>query len=94
MVLAMLGEKRKPRISTTGSKIAVGLLAFALFLVPSSCTGSARDKLVQEAKEAIETADHFMGDWQGSFKADDGAESPLVAQVIALGRGEYQANLW
>ena len=93
MVLELVGEKRKYRIFATGSKITIGVLAFVLFLVPSSCTGSARDKLVQEAKEAIETADRFMGDWQGNFKASDGTESPLSAQVIALGRGKYQANL-
>jgi len=93
MVPELVGKKKKYHIFAAGSKMTVGVLAFALFLVPPSCTGSARDKFVQEAKEAIEAADRFMGDWQGNFKASDGAESPLAAQVIALGRGKYQANL-
>lgn len=93
MALKLIGKKRKYRVFTTGSKITAGVLAFVLFLVTSSCTGSAPEELVQEAKEAIETADRFMGDWQGNFKASDATKSPLVAQVIALGGGKYQANL-
>jgi len=37
--------------------------------------------------------DAVMGDWQGTRKIADGKETPLVAQVIALGDGNYQANL-
>jgi hypothetical protein len=37
--------------------------------------------------------DAFMGDWQGTWKSADGKETPLVAQVIAWGGGEYQANV-
>ena len=37
--------------------------------------------------------DAVMGDWQGSWKGADGKGAPLVAQVIALGDGAYQANL-
>lgn len=33
--------------------------------------------------------DPFMGDWQSA----KGAAAPMVAQVIALGNGEYQANM-
>jgi hypothetical protein len=34
-----------------------------------------------------------MGDWQGSWTSDDGFDSgPLVAQVMARGKGEYRAN--
>lgn len=37
--------------------------------------------------------DPFMGDWQGTLRAPDGAERQICAQVICWGRGEYQANL-
>ncbi|HPD13922.1 MAG TPA: DUF1080 domain-containing protein [Planctomycetota bacterium] len=37
--------------------------------------------------------DAAMGDWQGTWKSANGAQAPLVAQVIALGDGAYQANL-
>jgi len=37
--------------------------------------------------------DAVMGDWQGTWKSADGKAAPLVAQVIALGNGAYQANL-
>lgn len=37
--------------------------------------------------------DSPMGDWQGTLKAADGKESPLVAQVIDLGDGVFQANI-
>jgi hypothetical protein len=37
--------------------------------------------------------DAFMGDWQGTWRAADGTETKLVAQVIAWANNEYQANL-
>ena len=37
--------------------------------------------------------DAVMGDWEGTWQGADGKASPLVAQVIALGDGAYQANL-
>ncbi len=42
---------------------------------------------------AQETVDAVMGDWQGTWTSDAGAQSPLVAQVFPLGGGKYQANL-
>jgi len=38
-------------------------------------------------------ADAFMGDWQGTLVKPKGGRTPLVAQVIALGKGTYRANL-
>jgi hypothetical protein len=34
-----------------------------------------------------------MGDWQGSLRSPGKPETPLVAQVIALGKGRFQANI-
>ena len=36
--------------------------------------------------------DPLSGDWQGTL-SQDGKDQPLVAQVLALGHGEYRANL-
>jgi len=93
-------KKRKTfkcRLGIQGCK-AVTLISIliCLSLMLSSCTGSAGpagNQLIQEAKDSIQSADVAMGDWQGSWKLDDGTDSgPLVAQVIALGKGEYRAN--
>ncbi len=81
---------------------------FVLSVALSSCTSSAKTDsagvdsvktervekdYVAEAKAAIEGADAAMGDWQGSWTLDDGTDSgPLVAQVIALAKGQYRAN--
>jgi len=37
--------------------------------------------------------DPFMGDYQGERALAGGGTAPLVAQVAALGRGQYRANL-
>ena len=77
---------------------AVSLLVFCAVL--SSCAGSggvgrgsAIEDFKAEAEEAITGLDPAMGDWQGGWKLSDESDSgPLVAQVIALGKGEYKAN--
>ncbi|MHC4475762.1 MAG: 3-keto-disaccharide hydrolase [Planctomycetota bacterium] len=71
------------------SKSLTILLTLVAALVLTSCAAPERARWIQEAKEAIEGVDPVMGDWQGSMKSG----SQIVAQVIALGDGEYQANL-
>ncbi len=58
--------------------------------------GLKKTDFVQEAREAIESADVYMGDWQGSWtmaeETGTGSGS-MAAQVVALGKGEYRLNL-
>ena len=62
-------------------------------LIPSTHAGLNKDRMIREARQALEKADPFMGDWQGGWSLDDGTDSgELVAQVIALGKGTYKAN--
>ncbi|UCG56274.1 MAG: DUF1080 domain-containing protein [Phycisphaerales bacterium] len=77
----------------------VVLLLLVVCTAISSCARPETEEvtLVEEPRivvtEPKETADAFMGDWQGSWKLDDGTESgPLAAQVIALGDGKYRAK--
>ena len=93
-------KKRKTfkcRLEIQGCKaITLISILICLSLMLSSCTGPAGpagNQLIQEAKDSIQSADNVMGDWQGNWTLDDGTDSgPLVAQVIALGKGEYRAN--
>jgi len=57
-------------------------------------TLESKAKASEQASKRMDVVDTYMGDWQGSWQVDDGAESgPLVAQVIALGDGQYRAKL-
>jgi hypothetical protein len=77
-----------------GYKVITVVLAFVLSILLSSCAGPMVVDPVLEARTAIESADTAMGDWQGSWKLDDESDSgPLIAQVIALGKDGYKANL-
>jgi len=95
MVSEVIKENRKCRSFINSGKIMMVVLAFVLYLALPCFPSAASSQLVQEAKEAIESVDAFMGDWQGTFtsRGKDKAESPMVAQVIVLGKGRYHANL-
>jgi len=74
------------------------IITFVSFLIfPSLLSlsvGSQPGEGVIEAKKTMERADPFMGDWQGGWELDNQADSSsLVAQVIALGKGQYRAVL-
>jgi hypothetical protein len=64
--------------------------ALVVAILSLACT---RALTAADAAPVVTDPDAFMGDWKGEWTGADGARSPLVAQVIAWGRGEYQANL-
>jgi len=88
----------------TVSKAARLVLSLVIFAVLAGCAAGEKTAPTPRAAEkgqptaaatkAAETVDPFMGDWQGQWELDDGSDSgPLAAQVIALGKGQYQARL-
>ncbi len=76
----------------SGRKVTILILALTFPLLLSSCGGLMKVDPVVETGKAIGSADPFMGDWKGRWQLDDGTDTgPLVAQVIALGKGKYRA---
>ncbi len=74
-------------------RIVAFLLALTILMLMSSCAGLSGGDPVLQTKKAIEACDPFMGDWRGGWKLQDESESgPLVAHVIALGKGTYEAK--
>ena len=93
MVITATTKKRERLLLTERSTVIALLLAPALLFGLSSDVGAQQGRLLARARKAMEKADRYMGDWQGSWTLDDGFESgPLVAQVIALGKEGYRAN--
>ena len=76
-----------------GSTIVAGVLALVVCAAVVCGAGPDRAKLMEQTKAELESLDPFMGDWQGNWQSNDGTDSgALVAQVIALGKGRYQAK--
>jgi rubredoxin len=84
----------KGELDMTGQhRIIATTLVFGLIFGLTSDAGAQQNKLLEEAKEAMEKADPYMGDWQGTHRRDDGSDTEeIVAQMIALGDGTYRAN--
>jgi len=94
MVQEVTKKNKEYRFLVNGRKIIICVLAFALSVLLSSCAGPMAVDPVIEARQAIESADAAMGDWEGSWKLEDESDSGrVVTQVIALGKGEYRAKV-
>jgi len=104
MIMELKDKGLKCRLGMHSDKAITFVLLFVVSMTLSSCGGSVKavpagagavkKDFVAEARAAIVSADRFMGDWQGSWKLNDGTDSgPLVAQVISLGKGEYRAKV-
>jgi hypothetical protein len=88
-------KNRKYNYSIHACEVVTVMFVMVLSVVLSSCGGPAGKRIVLKAEKEIESADPFMGGWQGNWKLDDGFTSgQLAAQVIALGDGKYRANLF
>ncbi len=80
------------RLSIRVHRVAGIIVLLMLPLLLASCGGFATVDPLVEAQTSITGADPYMGDWQGKWELDDGTDgAPLVAQVIAMGKGKYRA---
>ena len=101
-VRSKMSEIRGQRSEVRGQKSEVrsqlcplfSVLCSLLTVLLSSCAGPLAIDPVLEARQAIESADTAMGDWEGSWKLEDESDyGQVVTQVIALGKGNYRAKV-
>ncbi len=93
MVKVLTSKDNRESFRRYGYRTAAAVLLLIFCIVLSSCGGAGKRFRI-EAEESVMALDPNMGDWQGGWKLSDGSGSgPLAAQVIALGKGEYKANL-
>jgi len=69
------------------------VLATGVYMAGLSHAAPSEAAPKRAAAAVAEMSDPFMGDWQGTFTSRKRRETALVAQVIALGKGRYHANL-
>ena len=75
----------KPAFPTSGAFSCI--VALLLLAVPFAWTEDAA------TASAPDTADVFMGDWQGRWESGEKKHPDIAAQVIAMGNNEYQVTL-
>jgi hypothetical protein len=88
-----VAEKTDQSRSSAFSRILI-YLALVWILASWPALLSHAQQTEGKPSASTELVDPFMGDWQGTWRLDDGTNSgPLAAQVIALGKGQYRAKL-
>lgn len=92
MGIAVTKQNSTYRFLMRVSQAAAVLSACVLVLIISSCARFIRPPEAP-LDAAIEPLDPVSGDWQGSWVTDDGETGSVVAQVIALGNGQYRVHI-
>ncbi len=92
MAMRETKQSRTHRFLSRGGRILPVVSAGVLVLIFASCAALIKPPEAP-AEAAVRVADSFMGDYEGSYVLDTGESGPIVAQVIALGNGQYRANL-
>lgn len=92
MAIRETKQSRAYRFLSRGGRILPVVSAGLFVLIFASCAALVKKEVVP-AEAAIWVVDPFMGDWEGSYVLDTGETGQIVAQVIALGNGQYGANL-
>lgn len=89
----MAGHSRESRIMRGIQETAISLTV-ALLVLPAVGAfefDMGPPEIIQATEQTF--PDPYMGDWLGTLTRADGTAAPLVAQIIALGKGNYRINL-